>query len=106
MNSKTSTKLSFDELDELVRPAPEAVEFEEVANKMVSRRGFLGGGVAVGAGAFVMGSTTLAASKALAAETNESRLAFSMVKANTLDTVTVPEGYKWEVVASWGDPLF
>ncbi|GGN17703.1 MULTISPECIES: PhoX family protein [Marinomonas] len=99
--------LSFDELDELVRPAPEVVEFEEVAHRMVSRRGFLSGGAAVGASAFVMGSTTLAAGNALAAaETAESRLAFSMVKANTLDTITVPEGYKWEVVASWGDPLF
>jgi uncharacterized protein len=99
--------LSFDELDELVRPAPEVVEFEEVAHKMVSRRGFLSGGAAVGASAFVMGSTTLAAGKAFAAaDSAESRLAFSMVKANTLDTITVPEGYKWEVVASWGDPLF
>ncbi|WP_409419788.1 PhoX family protein [Marinomonas sp. RS-M-Aa-14] len=99
--------LSFDELDELVRPAPEVVEFEEVAHRMVSRRGFLSGGAAVGASAFVMGSTTLAAGKAFAAaEASESRLAFSMVKANTLDTITVPEGYKWEVVASWGDPLF
>ncbi|MBD5769909.1 PhoX family protein [Marinomonas colpomeniae] len=98
--------LSFDELDELVRPAPEVVEFEEVSNKMVSRRGFLSGGAAVGAGAFVMGSTSLAAGKAFAAGEKESRLAFSMVKANTLDTVTVPEGYKWEVLASWGDPMF
>lgn len=98
--------LSFDELDELVRPAPEVVEFEEVSNKMVSRRGFLGGGVAVGAGAFVMGSTTLAAGKALAAGSEESRLAFKMVKANALDTVTVPEGYKWEILASWGEPMF
>ena len=98
--------LSFDELDELIRPAPEVVEFEEIAHKMVSRRGFLGGGAAVGASAFVMGSTTFAAGNALAANHTESRLAFSMVKANTLDTVTVPEGYKWEVVASWGDPLF
>lgn len=106
MNIINNRELGFDELDELVRPAPEVVEFEEVANKMVSRRGFLGGGAAVGAGAFVMGSTTLAASKALAAGASESRLAFNMVKANTLDTVTVPEGYKWEVVASWGDPLF
>lgn len=98
--------LSFDELDELVRPAPEVVEFEEVAKSMVSRRGFLGGGAAVGASAFVMGSTTLAAGKAFAAGEKESRLAFKMVKANTLDTVTVPEGYKWEVLASWGDPMF
>ncbi|MCB5160841.1 PhoX family protein [Marinomonas algarum] len=106
MSMKVNGKLGFDELDELVRPAPEVVEFEEVAHKMVSRRGFLSGGAAVGAGAFVMGSTTLAAGKALAAGHAESRLAFDRVKANTLDTITVPTGYKWEVLASWGDPLF
>jgi secreted PhoX family phosphatase len=106
MKIEQKHNLSFDELDEIARPAPRVVEFEEVANKMVSRRGFLGSGVAVGAGAFVMGSTTLSAGKALAAGTDESRLAFKMVKANGLDTITVPEGYKWEVVVSWGDPLF
>ncbi|NLQ16653.1 PhoX family phosphatase [Marinomonas sp. M1K-6] len=107
MKIEQMQNLSFDELDELVRPAPEVVEFEEVAHKMVSRRGFLGGGAAVGASAFVMGSTTLAAGNALAASTTtDSRLAFSMVKANALDAVTVPEGYKWEVVVSWGDPLW
>lgn len=106
MKTVEKHELSFDELDELVRPAPEVVEFEEVANTMVSRRGFLGGGAAVGASAFVMGSTTLAAGKVFAAGSDESRLAFKMVKANALDTVTVPEGYKWEVLVSWGDPMF
>ncbi|MDB4837750.1 PhoX family phosphatase [Marinomonas sp.] len=106
MSIKHSEELSFDELDEQVRPAPEVVEFEKVANSMVSRRGFLGSGAAVGAGAFVMGSTTLASSSALAAGHKHSRLAFEMVKANTLDTVTVPKGYKWETLVSWGDPMF
>lgn len=107
MSVKQDQMLGFDEHDELVRPAPEVVEFEETANSMVSRRGFLSGGAAVGATAFVMGSTTLAAGKALAGEEAKmSRLAFEMVKANALDTVTVPEGYKWEILASWGEPLF
>ncbi|MCV2403874.1 PhoX family phosphatase [Marinomonas sp. C2222] len=106
MSIKQRDELSFDELDELVRPAPEVVEFEQVANSMVSRRGFLGGGAAVGASAFVMGSTTLATSSALAAGHKHSRLAFEMVKANALDTITVPKGYKWDVLVSWGDPLF
>lgn len=108
MSVKQDQMLGFDEHDELVRPAPEMVEFEETAKSMVSRRGFLSGGAAVGATAFVMGSTTFAAGKALAGEeaNKMSRLAFDMVKANTMDTVTVPQGYKWEVLASWGEPLF
>lgn len=76
MKTVEKNELSFDELDELVRPAPEVVEFEEVANTMVSRRGFLGGGAAVGASAFVMGSTTLAAGKVFAAGSDESRPCF------------------------------
>ena len=107
MPVKQDQVLGFDEHDELVRPAPEMVEFEETANRMVSRRGFLSGGAAVGASAFVMGSTTLAASKALAGEEMKmSRLAFDMVKANAEDTVTVPAGYKWDILASWGEPMF
>ena len=31
---------------------------------------------------------------------------FDSVSANTLDTVTLPEGFKWHVVAAWGDPLW
>ncbi|MGB2064928.1 MAG: twin-arginine translocation signal domain-containing protein, partial [Marinomonas gallaica] len=64
MSVKQDQMLGFDEHDELVRPAPEMVEFEETAKSMVSRRGFLSGGAAVGATAFVMGSTTFAAGKA------------------------------------------
>ena len=26
--------------------------------------------------------------------------------ANGLDTVTVPEGFSWHVIARWGDPLW
>ena len=107
MSVKQDQMLGFDEHDELVRPAAEVVEFEETAKAMVSRRGFLTGGAAVGATAFVMGSTTLAAGNALAGEEMKmSRLAFEMVKANALDTVTVPKGYNWQVLASWGEPLF
>ena len=33
-------------------------------------------------------------------------LDFAPVAANGLDTVTVPDGYSWQVVARWGDPLW
>ncbi|MFT2110144.1 PhoX family protein [Marinomonas sp. 2405UD68-3] len=108
MTTKNDLEIGFDEFDELVRPAPAVVDFDEVAEASLSRRSFLGGGVAFGATAFVMGSTTLTATNAIAAHHGHghSRLAFEMVKANALDTITVPEGYSWQVVASWGDPLW
>ena len=106
MTTKNTVEIGFDEFDEIVRPAPAGVDFDNVAEASMSRRSFLGGGAAFGATAFVMGSTTLSAANAVAAGNKSSRLAFDMVKANALDTVTVPKGYSWQVVTSWGDPLW
>ncbi|MCZ2723182.1 PhoX family phosphatase [Marinomonas sp. 15G1-11] len=106
MTIKSNFEIGFDEFDEMVRPAPAVVDFDTITEAAMSRRSFLGGGVAFGASAFVMGSTALSVTNAVAADHKQSRLAFEMVKANTLDTVTVPKGYSWQVVASWGDPLW
>ncbi len=35
-----------------------------------------------------------------------SRLGFAAVATKGLDTVTLPEGYSWQSVARWGDPLW
>lgn len=93
---------SFDEFDEVNYPRPAPSDFERLIEKKLSRRGILTSGIAFGASAFVLGASALAPSRALAA----SRLGFEAVPANTLDTVTVPKGYRWHVVASWGDPLW
>ena len=82
-------------------PAP--TEFEELAEQAISRRGFLGCGVAFGAAAFVMGGAGLVP---FAARASGGRIAFEPVAANTLDTVTVPSGYGWHVVARWGDSMW
>jgi uncharacterized protein len=93
---------SFDDFDELNNPRPEETDFARIAERALSRRSFLGGTVAVGATALVMGTTALTPFNALAA----GRLGFEAVAANGLDTVTVPLGYRWQVVARWGDPLW
>tara|TARA_R110002072_G_scaffold38138_22_gene110577 strand:+ start:5592 stop:7499 length:1908 start_codon:yes stop_codon:yes gene_type:complete len=78
-------------------------EFDGIVDRVMDRRSFLGKGVAVGASAFVIGGTGLIPARALAAD---GRLGFKAVAANSEDTVTVPEGYQWQVVAKWGDPLW
>ena len=78
-------------------------DFERLAKRALSRRGFLKGGAAVGASAFVLGVGGMVASPARAGAAG---LDFTPVAANSLDTVTVPEGYGWHVVARWGDPLW
>lgn len=69
-------------------------------DRIIERRGFLKGAFAMGTGAFVAGAFPIA--PALAHPT----LRFSPVAANGLDTVTLPAGYSWHVVAAWGDPLW
>lgn len=92
--------LSFDDWDELQSPPPAVTDFDGVVERAMSRRGFLGGLAMLGGTAALLGTSALTPAQAA------SRLAFNPVAANTLDTVTVPRGYRWQVVAAWGDPLW
>ncbi len=76
-----------------------ATDFERIAGRVLTRRGLLEGGAAFGAAAFVPGATARVAA-------GGGRLAFNAVPANTLDTVTLPDGYRWRVLIRWGDPLW
>ncbi len=82
---------------------PVETDFAKLAAKAVSRRGFLSGSAAFAASAFVMSTGVL---KPLTALAGANRFGFDAVAANTLDTVTVPKGYGWHAVVSWGDPLW
>ena len=95
--------LSFDEFDEIHYPRPLETDFGRLVERAVSRRGFLGGGVAFGAAAFVAGAGALRPFTARAAD---DPFGFEAVAANTLDTVTVPPGYNWHIVAKWGEPMW
>ena len=104
MASKEPADLDFDEFDELHNPRPQDSDFEAVAARMMSRRTYVGGAAMFGASAFVLGAGgTRAPRAARAASTG---LSFKQVAENSLDTVTVPEGYSWYSLASWGDPLW
>ena len=94
--------LTFDEFDEARSPRPEQTEFDAVSNRFMSRRAFNRGTVALGVGMFLLGTAT---GKTRAAGVSKSA-PFEPVVANTLDTVTVPDGYSWHDVISWGDPLW
>ncbi len=96
--------LSADEWDELKFPRPEVQEFDRVVERAISRRGFLGGVLAFGSGAAVMGTGLLKGTTAMAQPA--SRFPFTPIAAQTDGTVHVPEGYSWDVLVRWGDPLF
>ena len=82
-------EISFDDYDEVINPRPEHNDFDAVADAAISRRGFLSGVLAFGAGTFVMGTSALTSPAAAAT----SRFVFDQVPASTADTITVPEGY-------------
>lgn len=105
MNDIDLNKVSADEWDELNFPRPETCDFDRVVDAAISRRGFLGGVLAFGSGAAAMGAgTLLPAGSAEAMET--SRFAFNPIGIKTDGTVHVPDGYSWDVLVRWGDPLF
>jgi secreted PhoX family phosphatase len=98
------TTMSADEWDELNFPRPKEQEFDRVVERAISRRGFLGGVLAFGSGAAVMGTGLMNFTPAQAQQT--SRFAFKPIPTATDGAVHVPEGYSWSRLISWGDPLF
>ena len=92
-------------MDELNRPAPENVEFDEVVDKAISRRDFFkGSALLVGAGLFAKSTLVEAMSNNGQAEFDVFN--FENVAANTHDTITLPNDYQWKPLVSWGEPLW
>lgn len=105
MKDSDTSKLSWDEWDELQRPAATTTDFDAVVDAAISRRGFLSGIIAFGSGAAVMGTGTLFSATSAQAQV-ASRFGFTPIPIATDGTVHVPEGYTWQPVARWGEPLF
>lgn len=93
--------LSFDDFDEVVNPRLLEPEFDHIVERALSRRGFIGGILALGSVTALTGGVLPATARA-----DGSRFAFEAIPTNTADTITVPAGFKTEIVARWGDPLF
>ena len=104
MKNVDKTQLSWDEWDELNDPRPAENDFDRVVDAAISRRGFLGGVLAFGSGAAVMGTGALLS--ATSAEAMQARFAFQGIPIATDGTVHVPAGFKWAPLVRYGDPLF
>lgn len=101
MSSNDETEVSFDDFDEVVNPRPEDTDFDRIVDSTMSRRGFLGGTLAFGSFAMLGGTALVTEAKAAA-----DRFAFAAIAANSDDAITVPAGYKADVLVRWGDPLW
>ncbi|MCU1518185.1 MAG: hypothetical protein JWQ75_2906 [Pseudarthrobacter sp.] len=89
--------------------------FRDIASATMSRRAALGFGAA-GALAVVLGSAVTSAEPATAAGLSPaaktgfgpSKLKFTAIDsiAANVDAMTVPDGFTWQPVIRWGDPIF
>lgn len=104
MSDGQQTAMTADDWDELNFPRPDVQEFDRIVERAISRRGFLGGALAFGSGAAVMGTAFLKGTAAQAAQTT--RFAFEQIAPQTDGTVHVPAGYSWKTLVRWGDALF
>ncbi len=104
MNKQDIANLSWDEYDELRDPRPDNNAFDAVVERAVSRRGFLGGALAFGSGAAVMGTGLF--SSATWARAEGSAFAFQPIGIATDFDIHVPQGYQWKPLVRWGDALF
>jgi secreted PhoX family phosphatase len=81
--------------------------FQEVIEARVSRRSFLGGGLATAA-ALSLGGVGALLKAVPASAQNRGRqplLGFQGIPVSDADTVVVPVGYTAEVLIAWGDPV-
>lgn len=94
---------TFDENDLCNHPRPDETEFSRMVDAALNRRQLLG---AAGAGlGLFLGGQGLAQAAQGAASQRGPRIGFTPIAANSLDTVSVPAGYQWRVLASWGDAI-
>src|SRR5512139_1036591 len=88
-------------------------EFADLVEKAIARRSVLKAG-GVGAGALVLGGLAGTSPAAAAGTPGAKRpasaagvgsLDFTPVAPNVRDNVTVPQGFRYDVVVRWGDPV-
>ncbi|MGH9900727.1 MAG: PhoX family protein, partial [Pyrinomonadaceae bacterium] len=80
--------------------------FEEVVAARVSRRGFLGGGLAAAAALSFGGvGALLKAVPASVSKRGGALLGFEGIPVSSADAVVVPQGYTAKVLIAWGDPV-
>lgn len=99
---------AFDTDDIPTSPATQP-HFNEIAEAVRSRRGFLKAGLAMGAVSFLGAGLSACGGGSDDDDTPAPApvmLGFSAVAANSLDTITVPPGYRSAIFCRWGDPLF
>lgn len=79
--------------------------FYDVVDARASRRGFLVGGLAAAVGGVFGAGLKAGAALAQPQTAQSALLGFKAVKIGVADNVTVPEGYRVQVLGAWGEPV-
>lgn len=104
---------TFDENGQRNHPRLDESEFSRMVDTLLNRRQLIGAAGA-GMGLFFGGQgwsqTTNTTNRSAIASHHTAvhagpSMGFTQIGANTSDTVTVPVGYQWRVLASWGDAI-
>jgi secreted PhoX family phosphatase len=103
---KESRKISFDDFDEIVNPPKEKVDFDHILDSVISRRQALKVVSITGATAGLFAFMHATPFSFSSAQAKEFTLNFNEIPANSLDTISVPDNFKWQTLVSWGDPLW
>lgn len=77
------------------------VEFHDIVNNAISRRDLLKYGGTASAAGFLGGVAPVAAAVTQAT----TLMSFEQVDISTEDKITLPPGYTYDILVSWGDPI-
>ena len=77
--------------------------FDKIAEKMISRRKILKSGATFGLGSFI---STSFVSSGFSMNKGADYAKFKEIPSSTSDTITLAEGFNWNLLVSWGDPLW
>lgn len=98
---------NFEQQDDLNHPVTTTPEFTRIIEEGLSRRQFMGGAALLGLSTLAAGCTPMGIGSGTGHSSSiDPDIGFKAIPASTADTITVPEGYRWERLISWGDPLF
>ncbi len=89
--------------DALIQHEQAENEFEPILQKVLARRRFLQGSAGLGIASFF--AMNPLASVLAGEKTRTTLLNFKAIPASTKDQIIVPEGYKSQILVSWGDPI-
>ena len=94
--------MNFDIHDQQNHPRQEDSQFSLMTQVALGRRTLLQT-LTTSAIGFLFSSNGLA--KSLSAQGGKPQIGFQAVAANSLDTITLPPGYRWDVLCAWGDGI-